>query len=100
MRNSGLWIVTALMVVSLHAAASQTTGGNKDEQEIRALEDRFAAAFRVKDVDSIMKNYGTVQEALSIGIYCRGALPCEGFWYDGTIPPIRTDSTGFGADRL
>jgi hypothetical protein len=28
------------------------------------------------------------------------ALPCEGLWYDGTIPPIRTDSTGFGADRL
>jgi ketosteroid isomerase-like protein len=57
MRNPGLWIVTGLMVVSLHTAASQTTGGNKEEQEIRALEDRFAAAFRAKDVDSIMKNY-------------------------------------------
>jgi ketosteroid isomerase-like protein len=57
MRNSGLWIVAGLMVVSLHTAASQTSGGNKDEQEIRALEDRFAAAVRAKDVDSIMKNY-------------------------------------------
>lgn len=57
MSNSGLWIVTGLMVVSLHAATSQTARGNKDEQEIRALEDRFAAAFRAKDVDSIMKNY-------------------------------------------
>jgi ketosteroid isomerase-like protein len=45
------------MVVSLHTAASQTSGGSKDEQEIRALEDRFAAAVRAKDVDSIMKNY-------------------------------------------
>jgi ketosteroid isomerase-like protein len=57
MRNSGLWIVAGLMVVSLHAAASQTAGGNKDEQEIRSLEGRFAAAVRAKDVDSIMKNY-------------------------------------------
>jgi ketosteroid isomerase-like protein len=57
MRNPGLWIVAGLMVVSLHTAASQTSGGNKDEQEIRALEDRFAAAVRAKDVDSIMKNY-------------------------------------------
>jgi ketosteroid isomerase-like protein len=57
MRNSGLWIVAGLMVVSLHTAVSQTSGGNKDEQEIRALEDRFAAAVRAKDVDSIMKNY-------------------------------------------
>ena len=57
MRNSGLWIVAGLMVVSLHTAASQTSGGNKDEQEIRAIEDRFATAVRAKDVDSIMKNY-------------------------------------------
>ncbi len=57
MRNSGLWIATGLMVVSLHPAASQTTGGNKDKQEIRALEDRFAAAVRARDLDSIMKNY-------------------------------------------
>jgi ketosteroid isomerase-like protein len=57
MRNPGLWIVAGLMVVSLHTAASQTSSGNKDEQEIRAIEDRFAAAVRAKDVDSIMKNY-------------------------------------------
>jgi ketosteroid isomerase-like protein len=57
MRNRGLWIVAGLMVISLRTAASQTSGGNKDEQEIRIIEDRFAAAVRAKDVDSIMKNY-------------------------------------------
>lgn len=57
MRNSGLCIVAGLMVISLHTAASQTSGGNKDEQEIRAVEDRFATAVRAKDADSIMKNY-------------------------------------------
>lgn len=30
---------------------------SKDEQQIRALEDRFAADFRAKDVDAIMKFY-------------------------------------------
>src|ERR1700733_13018005 len=29
----------------------------KDEQEIRALEDHFAAAVRAKDVDAVMKLY-------------------------------------------
>jgi len=32
-------------------------GPRRDEQEIRGLEDRFAAAVRAKDIDSIMKGY-------------------------------------------
>ena len=57
MRNSALWIVGALMVISIHAAAQTGNDQNKDKQEIRALEDRFAAAVRAKDVDAIMKGY-------------------------------------------
>ena len=57
MRNWILLILGAVLVTSLYAAAPQTSGANKDEQEIRALEERFAAAFRAKDVPGIMKNY-------------------------------------------
>jgi len=57
-RTSILWMAAALMVIGVHAAAAQTgSDQTKDKQEIRALEDRFAAAVRAKDVDSIMKNY-------------------------------------------
>jgi uncharacterized protein (TIGR02246 family) len=49
-------IETALVAVCLSAglpARAQT----KDEQEIRALEDQFAAAANAKDLDAIMKVY-------------------------------------------
>jgi uncharacterized protein (TIGR02246 family) len=62
MRNWILLIVGSVLVTGLYAAAPQTTGGNKDEQEIRALEERFAAAFRAKDVAAIMKVYAPGSE--------------------------------------
>jgi uncharacterized protein (TIGR02246 family) len=62
MRNWLLLIIGSVLVTGLYAAAPQTSGGNKDEQEIRALEDRFAAAFRAKDVSAIMKNYAPGSE--------------------------------------
>ena len=51
-----LWIIAGLTFAGLRAAP-RARSANKDEQEIRALEDRFAAAFRAKDVDAIMKGY-------------------------------------------
>jgi ketosteroid isomerase-like protein len=57
-----LWIVGSLLVTGLYAAAPQRSGGNKDEQEIRALEEHFAAAFRAKDVPAIMKGYAPGSE--------------------------------------
>ncbi len=57
MRYLGLWIVAVVMVANLYAAPPRMRRGYKDEQEIRALEDRFAAAFRARDVDAIMKGY-------------------------------------------
>jgi ketosteroid isomerase-like protein len=57
MKYSRLLAVTVLVTTSLFVAEVRANGATKDEQEIRALEDRFAAAFRAKDIDSIMKNY-------------------------------------------
>jgi uncharacterized protein (TIGR02246 family) len=57
MTNWGSWIVGGLMVASLSAAAPLTSAGNSDEQEIRALFDRFALAYRAKDVAGVMKCY-------------------------------------------
>jgi ketosteroid isomerase-like protein len=56
-RNWVLSVVGCLLVTGLYAAVPQTGGAIKDEQEIRALEERFAAAARAKDVAAIMKNY-------------------------------------------
>jgi len=64
MRNWILLIIGCVLVTGLYAAAPQTSGGNKDEQEIRALEERFAAAFRAKDVPAIMKSYALGSELL------------------------------------
>jgi ketosteroid isomerase-like protein len=57
MRISRLLAVVMLVVTSLFVTAVRSNGASKDEQEIRALEDHFAAAFRAKNVDSIMKSY-------------------------------------------
>ena len=56
MRKSALWIVIGLMFGSIVAAAPQW-GGTKDEQEIRALLDRWAKAFRAHNLDGIMSIY-------------------------------------------
>jgi len=62
LRNPRLWSIGGLIVAILVAGGPRTSGGNKDEQEIRALYDRWAAAFRAKDVDTIMRNYAAGQE--------------------------------------
>jgi len=43
--------------VGLTAASPAARAAGKEEQEIRGLEQRFAAAVRAKDVDAIMKAY-------------------------------------------
>jgi ketosteroid isomerase-like protein len=55
-------IIASVLVTGLYAAPPRTSGGNKDGQEIRALEERFAAAFRAMDVPSIMKSYAPGNE--------------------------------------
>jgi hypothetical protein len=56
MKNVALSIVVLLSAWTVTPRALGAT--SKDEQEIRALEDRFVAAVRAKDVDSIMKVVG------------------------------------------
>jgi uncharacterized protein (TIGR02246 family) len=57
MRNWILLTIGSVLATGLYAASPQTSANNKDEQEIRALEERFATAFRAKDVAGVMKAY-------------------------------------------
>ena len=57
MKKSRMLNVALLLIAAVPVAAPLTRGASKDEQEIRALEERFAAAVRAKDVDTIMKGY-------------------------------------------
>ncbi|HUB51969.1 MAG TPA: nuclear transport factor 2 family protein [Terracidiphilus sp.] len=51
------YAVLFLSTMALLAAARLAHAQCKDEQAIRALEDQFAAAFRAKDLNAIMKVY-------------------------------------------
>ncbi len=59
MRRIAFCVVAGLCALAglsgCQRAQAQTQ--SKDEQEIRALEDKFAAAFNAKDTDAIMKYY-------------------------------------------
>lgn len=55
----GYWRTTAAAVAAAASLGAQAAyaAPNADEAQIRALEDRFAAAFRAKDVGAIMQTY-------------------------------------------
>jgi ketosteroid isomerase-like protein len=57
MRRFVFGAIAAAIVTASLGAALPAQAQSKDEQEIRALEDRFAAAFNAKDLDAIMKVY-------------------------------------------
>jgi uncharacterized protein (TIGR02246 family) len=48
-------LVAGLALSMLHAGAPRPAP--TDEQQIRALEDRFAAAYRARDLDAVMRVY-------------------------------------------
>jgi hypothetical protein len=54
MRKLGFWFAAVLLAAILLGTGLRGKGPSKDEQEIRGLEDRFATAFKAKDIDSIM----------------------------------------------
>ena len=56
MRKLGFWSAALLLGLSMFGG-SCANGPAKDEQEIRELENRFAAAFKAKDIETIMKGY-------------------------------------------
>jgi type IV pilus assembly protein PilA len=52
-----LWILAGLMAACVCAATAPATGESGDEEDIRVLYSRIAAALRAQDVDAIMRNY-------------------------------------------
>lgn len=50
-------LITFCLAAGICAFALPACAQSKDEQAIRALEDRFGAALRAKDLDGIMKVY-------------------------------------------
>jgi ketosteroid isomerase-like protein len=61
-RRFAFCIMTTLCAVVSLGFGLPAQAQGKDEQEIRALQDRFAAAFRAKDVGAIMELYAPGNE--------------------------------------
>src|ERR1700689_3616326 len=57
MKRLGSCIFAGLFVVVGLSCAMRAQAQSKDEQEIRALEAKFAMAFAAKDADGVMKFY-------------------------------------------
>ena len=57
MKRSSLAIVASMFAAALSVSPTTVKATSGDEADIRALEDRFAAAVNAKDVDAIMKVY-------------------------------------------
>lgn len=64
MRKMGFWLAALLVAATILGGKLRGNGPAKDEQEIRALEDRFAAACKAKDVAAIMKGYAPGAELI------------------------------------
>jgi type IV pilus assembly protein PilA len=54
-RKYSLWILAGWMAATACVARPQTSSGNEDEKQIRAVYEHFAAAFRAKDVNALME---------------------------------------------
>lgn len=61
----------SLMFVAAFAAPFLSAYPSNDEAQIRALESRFADAFRAKDVDGIMENYERSQDLVFFDVVPR-----------------------------
>jgi uncharacterized protein (TIGR02246 family) len=57
MKRIAFCMMAAVCALASFGAVQRAHAQSKDEQDIRALEDKFAAAFNAKDVDAIMKLY-------------------------------------------
>jgi uncharacterized protein (TIGR02246 family) len=57
MKGLAFYIAVGFCAAASLGGALPAPAQSKDEQEIRALEDKFAVAFSAKDVDAIMKLY-------------------------------------------
>jgi ketosteroid isomerase-like protein len=57
MRSFAFHATVGICALMCCAAAQSAQAQSKDDEQIRALEDKFAAAFNAEDVDAIMKLY-------------------------------------------
>ena len=64
MRRLAFCVSMGLLAAVSLSGGLRAQAQSKDEQQIRALEDKFAAAFNAKDVDAIMKVYVPGNELL------------------------------------
>jgi uncharacterized protein (TIGR02246 family) len=101
-------VATFAICVTLSMTASGTPARADARGDIKALEDRFVAAFKAKDVDSIMKVYAPGQELVVFDVVPpRQYVGAEAYrkdWqtflgsFDGPITVELTD-LDVGADR-
>ena len=62
MKRFALCVIAGLCALASFGAGQRAQAQAKDEKAIRALEDRFIAAFSAKDLDGIMKVYAPGDE--------------------------------------
>jgi ketosteroid isomerase-like protein len=68
---SALLLAVTALAVRFSSPSTIALGQTNDEDEIRALEHRFADAFKAKDVDRIMANYAHSQDLLFFDVVPR-----------------------------
>jgi uncharacterized protein (TIGR02246 family) len=71
-RKPRLWILAASIAASACVARSQTRGGSEDEAQIRTVYERFAAAFRAKDVNALMQVFAPSGELFVFDLLSEG----------------------------
>jgi len=64
MRRFAFCVMAGFCALGVFTTTQHTQAQSKDEQEIRALETKFAMAFAAKDVDAIMKFYAPGDQLL------------------------------------
>jgi len=64
MKRIAFCVMVGLCAVTSSDVGQRAQAQSKDEQEIRALESKFAMAFAAKDVDAIMKFYAPGDQLL------------------------------------
>ncbi len=55
--NKDAVVLLSLLVIGVQSSGNVSTKKDRDEAAIRALEERFTAAFNAGDIDAMMKNY-------------------------------------------
>lgn len=71
-RLSGSWLAVTAVTVLFLSIYTSASAQPSDEAQIRALEHRFAEAFKARDVDRIMANYEHSRNLVVFDVVPRG----------------------------